>query len=107
MHVHSNISFERQYACVQNTYYTITVFTDSQKDVHRLLWYLDIDECQDHTLNKCENPQKCSNAPGSYRCYCPDGYKKKGKFSCTGKCLYIYKKFSVSEAFTKNTMADV
>ncbi|KAL2467606.1 Wall-associated receptor kinase 2 [Forsythia ovata] len=37
----------------------------------------DIDECQDPSLNKCEN--HCVNTVGDFRCVCPKGYDGDGK----------------------------
>ncbi|NXA58213.1 HMCN2 protein, partial [Mohoua ochrocephala] len=35
------------------------------------LYCIDLDECQ--TLNQCQH--ECRNSPGSYRCFCPPGYR--------------------------------
>ena len=42
----------------------------------------DIDECSSN--NDCGVHSQCKNIPGSYKCVCKKGYKRKGKF-CQGK----------------------
>ena len=66
------------------------IITAEKTHLHTFLWYLDIDECQDDELNKCESPANCMNVPESYFCNCPDGYENKDLFSCKSKCVYFY-----------------
>ena len=46
---------------------------------------LDINEC-DEDANLCQMNGNCVNVPGSFRCFCPDGYSvaNRGKM-CVGK----------------------
>ena len=49
---------------------------------------LDINEC-DEDANLCQMNGNCVNVPGSFRCFCPDGYSvaNRGKM-CVGKLRY-------------------
>lgn len=47
-----------------------------------IIYSLDVDECINSTLNKCETPSKCENLIGGYRCNCPVGYEKNGSYAC-------------------------
>ena len=38
------------------------------------VYFIDIDECSNDTLNNCE--QICKNAPGNYTCDCHYGYTR-------------------------------
>ena len=45
----------------------------------------DIDECAEG-LDDCDVNALCVNTPGSYKCYCYDGYTGSGKAGdCTGR----------------------
>lgn len=44
-----------------------------------IIFYLDIDECQNSSA--CPETTFCLNTPGSYNCFCKDGYKRKGPHS--------------------------
>ncbi|XP_028393318.1 low-density lipoprotein receptor-related protein 2-like [Dendronephthya gigantea] len=41
---------------------------------------IDIDECLDHAINRCE--QICVNTIGSYKCQCGEKYKLENQYSC-------------------------
>jgi len=55
---------------------------------------LDVNECElalsDDSLHPNESClHKCENFPGSFRCYCKDGYQLKGN-QCEGmKCILL------------------
>ena len=44
---------------------------------------VDIDECENETLNACDVHANCSNNVGSYDCFCLSGFEGDG-FSCLG-----------------------
>ena len=48
------------------------------------LWYLDINECADDSLNDCHVNATCTETEGSYTCMCKDGYTGNGTF-CKGE----------------------
>ena len=44
---------------------------------------LDINECNNDTLNNCDINATCSDTNGSYYCQCKDGFTGDG-VNCTG-----------------------
>ena len=44
---------------------------------------LDIDECQNETLNNCDDNADCSDTDGSFNCACREGYAGTG-VDCQG-----------------------
>ena len=48
--------------------------------------YIDIDECENETLNACDAHANCSNNIGSYDCFCLSGFEGDG-FNCSGMFL--------------------
>lgn len=44
---------------------------------------IDIDECEDESMNDCDINANCSNSIGSYNCFCFDGFEGSG-FNCSG-----------------------
>ena len=50
--------------------------------------HLDINECQNATLNDCDANASCTNTKSSYSCMCNDGYTGNGT-SCDGKLRFI------------------
>ena len=47
---------------------------------------IDIDECENETLNACDVHANCSNNVGSYDCFCLSGFEGDG-FICSGMFL--------------------
>ena len=46
---------------------------------------LDINECESNELRVCDNEKfSCRNVPGSYTCFCEDGFKLEGG-ECKGE----------------------
>lgn len=47
----------------------------------KLIGFVDIDECEDESLNECTYKDKkyCMNVEGSYTCSCPEGYSGEGR----------------------------
>ncbi|XP_054794095.1 wall-associated receptor kinase 3-like [Prosopis cineraria] len=45
----------------------------------------DVDECS--KSNNCSMPEQCLNFDGTYRCFCPSGYKGDGYINGTGCTL--------------------
>ena len=53
------------------------------------LFAIDIDECEDSSLNKCD--QLCNNTEGSYRCGCSSGFQIAADgATCTSEFLIIH-----------------
>ena len=63
--------------------------------------YIDINECDNETLNKCTDKTTCKNTNGSYTCECPLG-SKLGNDGRTCKGMYI---LYIEMIFEKNTYA--
>ena len=42
---------------------------------------VDIDECEKAEMNTCWSTLHCKNVPGTYKCYCPEGFVGDGR-SC-------------------------
>ncbi|XP_063285552.1 uromodulin-like [Pelobates fuscus] len=47
---------------------------------------IDINECSNPELNKCDPSAACYNYPGTYSCVCPPGISGNGFFCDTGLC---------------------
>ena len=47
------------------------------------IWYSDLDECANDSLNDCHDNATCSDTEGSYTCMCKDGYTGDGNV-CAG-----------------------
>ena len=59
------------------------------KYLHLLYFYhitylSDVDECENDTLNNCDNNADCFDTEGSFTCTCREGYNGTG-FECQGK----------------------
>ena len=53
-----------------------------------LLFFLDVDECSNSTLNNCDH--MCANTIGSYNCSCSDGYRLSSNgFTCYGIGIWL------------------
>ena len=48
----------------------------------------DVNECEEDSLNNCDDNSGCTNTIGSYDCFCLSGFEGDG-FNCSGmfKCL--------------------
>ena len=46
--------------------------------------FSDVDECQNDTLNDCDDNADCFDTEGSFTCTCRDGYSGTG-VQCQGK----------------------
>ena len=49
---------------------------------------LDVDECENVTLNNCDENADCLDTEGSFTCICREGYTGSG-VDCQGKCWTI------------------
>ena len=47
------------------------------------MYVLDVNECEDSTLNKCDGV--CNNTDGNYVCSCPSGTLNEDGRTCDGK----------------------
>ena len=52
---------------------------------------VDIDECEQESLNECDVNANCSNTVGSYSCFCLSGFEGNG-FNCSGVSLSVDRK---------------
>ena len=71
---HAQVSLETRY-----NYYEIVVYCS---------FLLDIDECEQESLNECDVNANCSNTVGSYSCFCLSGFEGNG-FNCSGMPLSV------------------
>ena len=49
-----------------------------------------MDECQNDTLNTCDNNADCFDTEGNFTCTCREGYTGSG-LECEGKCWIMNK----------------
>ena len=66
--------------------YKQTIYLKQLFIAHSFL--LDIDECEQESLNDCDVNANCSNTVGSYSCFCHRGFEGDG-FNCSGVILSI------------------
>ena len=73
---------------------TISSYLSYNKETSYYFFYLDVNECNNATLNNCDSNAECLNLVGSFQCQCKTGYLGNGT-SCEG--IFGKKLFKVFE----------
>ena len=58
-----------------------------------MVYILDVDECENVTLNNCDDNADCFDTEGSFTCTCREGYTGSGMV-CQGMYWTVYHNYS-------------